>query len=77
MKFELVSGTWRETIEAVNIKEAMKLADEEISCNQESMSIYEEGECVASRKWWGSLDGIEDCETPIQYGQFGYYSDWE
>ena len=77
MLFILKSGLWKESIEAKDIDEAMAMADGEISYNQCSMSIMDEdGECLASRKWWGCLDGLEECENPVQYGEFGYYGDW-
>jgi hypothetical protein len=75
--FTLVSGMWQEEIKVTGLDEAMKIADENIGYNQESMKILdEEGECVAIRRWCSSLEGIEDCENPVQYGEFGYYDDW-
>jgi hypothetical protein len=76
-KFELRCGNWNEEVEATDLEQAMNLADKEISYNQESMGIYENGELVAFRRWNSTNDGIEECENPIEYGEFGYYGDWE
>jgi hypothetical protein len=74
----LKSGQWEGRIDAKDLDEAKEIADENISYNQASMVICDaEGSALCSRTWVGCLDGIEDNENPIQYGDYGYYADWQ
>ena len=41
----------------------------------ELVLIEDAGETV-SRRWWGCLDGLDECDNPIQFGSLGYYGDW-
>lgn len=57
---------------------AMGLADAEASYNQSGMAIMDNDDnVIASRTWYGCMDGIEDQENPISYGTFGFYADWQ
>jgi hypothetical protein len=77
MKFVLKSGLWSDRVKAEDLEEAMGIADEAISYNQESMTVCDEdGNILAQRHWWGSLDGVEECDSPITIGE-GFYDDWE
>lgn len=60
------------------MEEAKKVADEWAEYTQKDIKIEDEtGELIAWRSWNGCLTGLEDMERPIQFGDFGYYSDWE
>lgn len=59
------------------LEEAEKQADEGICYNQQDASIYYHGKLAARRAWVGCLEGIDDNDDPIQFGDFGYYADWE
>jgi hypothetical protein len=55
----------------------MQIADERISYNQEDMKILDEtNKEIAIRTWYGVMEGIEDFENPMQFGSYGYYTDW-
>jgi len=59
-----------------NITDALKTADELISYTQ--CDVYVRfGDEYRRRRWWGCLDGVNDCAHPITFGTYGYYSDWE
>ena len=60
------------------IDDAQQSADEGASYTQQDIDIIDEatGDVVISRRWWGCLDGIDDCESAIQFGAFGYFGDW-
>lgn len=86
MKYILESGFWTNEIIAKNLEEAKEMADEEISYNQESMTIKnEEGKTIAWRRWWGYEMPEEDdpdydpdiMDDAITYGEFGFYTNWE
>jgi len=56
---------------------AMATADSGAVYTQQPITIEDEdGNEVARRQWYGVLTGIEDCQNPIQFGDFGYYADW-
>ncbi len=56
---------------------AMAEADSGAAYTQQPITIEDEdGNEVARRPWCGVLTGIEDCQNPIQFGDFGYYADW-
>ena len=58
--------------------DAKNEADESACYTCEPITITDsDGKTVSRRSWWGCTDGIEDCEYPIQFGDFGYYGDWE
>jgi hypothetical protein len=66
------------TEEAETLQEAMEKADNGAAYTQQNIIIEDEnGNWVAKRSWWGCLTGIEECENPIQFGDFGFYGDWE
>jgi len=65
------------TIEG-SLHEAMLAADDVVVYTQQPITIVDEtGNEVARREWYGVLTGIEDAEDPIQFGEFGFYADWQ
>jgi len=58
------------------LDEAMTLADEGARYTQEDIDIVEDAGETVSRRWWGCLDGLDECDNPIQFGSLGYYGDW-
>jgi hypothetical protein len=75
-KFIIKSGAWSEEFNGT-LEDAIEIADERVTYNQEDMKILDEnGKEAATRTWYGSLDGIEDCEDAIEFGSYGYYTDW-
>ena len=62
--------------EAASLGEAMDLADQGAAYTQKDIIIYDEDDNEAARRqWWGApLDA--DQTDPIEFGCFGYYSDW-
>lgn len=59
------------------LERAKELADEGAEYTQKSISIYDDDDNeVARRSWYGCTSGIEDCEDPIQFGDYGFYDDW-
>jgi hypothetical protein len=78
--YHLTSGGWSEKITAKNIQEARDIADNRIGYNQEDMKdmniLDEDGNLICYRYWSQTLGGLEDQEDAIEYGTFGYYTDW-
>lgn len=71
------TGAGNETIETEDMISLKALADEGITYTQQVVTIdNENGTEVSRREWYSNLDGIEECDDPIQFGSFGYYSDW-
>lgn len=63
--------------EADTLGEAMDLADQGAAYTQKDIIIYDEnGEEAARRQWWGVPTDAETQKDPIEFGCFGYYSDW-
>lgn len=56
---------------------AMAEADAGAAYTQQPITIEEGGTTVAKRPWYGVMTGFEDCQNPIQFGDFGYYADWQ
>ncbi len=57
--------------------DAMTKADEDASYTQQPITIEDrDGNEVARRAWVGVLTGLDEVENPIQFGDFGYYTDW-
>jgi hypothetical protein len=74
--YTLKSGLWSEEIIGT-LEEVMEIADNKISCNEDDIKIVDEhGEELAIRNWVGTLDAIECFEDAIQFGHYGYYTDW-
>lgn len=68
-------------LDAETYDEAKAEADRNITYNQNTAYIYEVNEAgnaklVAHREWCPFGDS-DECENPIDFGAFGYYSDWE
>jgi hypothetical protein len=59
------------------LDEAKQTADQNASYTQCGIGIFKDGNEVCYRKWWSTLDDIEEFENPIQFGSFGYYTDWQ
>lgn len=54
--------------------------DSGLAYTQQPVTVHADdidGDVVARRPWWGCLDGIDECESPVQFGTLGYYGDWE
>lgn len=62
--------------EAIHLIDAMRLADEWVSYSQADIIVSINDVELARRVWCGSLDGLDECDDPIQFGDFGYYTDW-
>lgn len=58
------------------LEEAERERDKCASYSQRDMVIYAP-EGVYTRKWWNTTQGVEDCNDPIKFGDFGFYGDWE
>lgn len=63
------------------LNEAKAYADDGITYNQQNCEIREEDDetIVAVRKWFDVEyhgDDNDYCENPIEFGDYGYYSDW-
>lgn len=59
------------------LEDAKRAADEGAAYTQQPIIIHDEdGNEVARRQWWGCREGIEECDDPISYGDFGFYGDW-
>lgn len=80
-KFEIVCNGMSDFVEGENmdIETAQETADNNACYCQESIIINDANEEEPSRirRWWNTLDGLADNENPIQFGDFGYYADWE
>ena len=60
-----------------SIESAKTAADQAASYTQESIVICDNnGKEVVSRYWYGCTDGVEEFEDPIQFGNYGFYTDW-
>ena len=68
-------GTTKETAEALD--DAMQTADNNATYNQHDIKITEFGDLVAIRKWSATRDMFGEMENPLDFGDFGYYADWE
>jgi len=61
-----------------NLDEAKEAADNGAAYTQQPIVIKDEaGNEVTRRPWWGCLSGIEEEENVIQFGDFGFYGDWQ
>ena len=58
------------------LEEAERESDKSASYSQRDMVIYAP-EGVYTRRWWNTTQGLEDCNDPIKFGNFGFYGDWE
>ena len=76
-RYTISDSRWNEDIAADTLEEAERKADQRLSYTQRTITLMQDGLVVACRRWYPTLEGIEDCENPIQYGSFGYYSDWK
>lgn len=61
------------------IEEAIEYADRCASYTGYDIKILDRTDdtYVFMRKWWKSKDGIELNEDPIDFGDEGYYGDWQ
>ncbi len=68
-----------------DLETAMLVADEGAAYTQQDIVIkIVDDECpecawdvVCRRYWYGTTDGIENESDPIQFGDFGFYADWQ
>ena len=89
MKYYVSGGTGAGDFIANTIDEAKQLADERIAYTQIDISIFEieDGETYPKediepcykRIWWGVPfdSSVADDVDIIDFGDFGYYGDWE
>lgn len=64
---------------ADTMDKAMQVADAGAAYTQQDITIEDEaGNVVAIRRWYGVQynKDEDDAETPICFGDFGYYADW-
>lgn len=57
----------------VDLEMAMEIADDGASYTQSNITIEEDGDIVAIRRWYG----VPDNESDINFGEYGHYSDWD
>lgn len=63
---------------AETLDDAKKVADNGACYTQQDITVEdEEGNVAARRTWYGCTDGISECISPIRFGNFGFYGDWE
>jgi hypothetical protein len=71
------TGAGNRAIESDDMDMVKNEADEGIAYTQTSVLIADDdGNEITTRTWVGCESGIEDQEEPIQFGSFGYYTDW-
>ncbi|MEG0978056.1 MAG: hypothetical protein RSC93_07320 [Erysipelotrichaceae bacterium] len=60
------------------IESVKKDIDENCCYTQNDIKIIDIAthKIVSKRIWCGCLDGIKIFDNPIQFGNYGYYSDW-
>ena len=59
------------------ISQLKKEVDDKLTYTQCSVTILDnDNNLVCYRDWVGCLDGIDEMESPVQFGDFGYYADW-
>ncbi len=75
--YTMKSGFVSVDTEETEFSNAARRADAWASYSQEALELYLNGVLVAWRPWYGCVEGVEHCEDPLQFGDFGYYSDWE
>jgi|GEM_PF-2417060 hypothetical protein len=76
------TGAGNETVETNDMMSLRALADEGATYTQQPITIegkFDDGSTniICTRQWVGCLNGIENCEDPIRFGDYGYYSDWQ
>lgn len=61
-----------------DIVKAKELADRGADYSQADIYIIDEDDVSNSivRRWRGCMEGIEDCDGPIQIGDSGFYEGW-
>lgn len=59
-----------------SLDDAQDYADERACYCQRDINIYSKKHTYI-RRWWGTIGGVEECTNPIQFGNFGFYGDWE
>ena len=59
-----------------SLEDAQAYADRRASYCQRDINIYSMKHTYC-RRWWGTCSGIEECKDPIQFGNFGFYGDWQ
>ncbi len=72
------TGAGNFEVDGNDLDSAKAQADAGAAYTQSPISIEDdEGYPLAIRAWCGTLEGIEDAVNPIQFGDFGYYADWD
>lgn len=63
---------------ADTIEEAMELADKNACYTEQSIVIFDTqtGQELYVRNWYGTNEGLDLNDNPIDYGANGHYADW-
>ena len=77
LKIKIRVGEFEKSVDTADLEDAKNIADEEATYTQKNIEIYVAGELVSVRKFWETSEGIKECENPIDFGEFGYYADWQ
>jgi hypothetical protein len=83
MNYKTVCNGITNYLEATDLESAMAEADAAASYCQEDITLIESDENGSEteyvRKWWDVKynEKEDDSKNPIEFGDFGYYSDWE
>ena len=76
INYNTVAGDeWADTLEA-----AKELADDGAAYTQQPITIEDEdGNEITRRPWWGVAYDEDEApeESPICFGDFGYFGDWQ
>jgi len=81
MKYKTECNGITNYLKATDLESAMAEADAAASYCQENITLIElddEGKEITEyvRKWW-DVKKEDESLNPIEFGDFGYYSDWE
>ena len=78
MKYYINYGTGAGNFEVEGTLEDAKIeADKSIAYTQCSVAIEKDGETVSQRRWIGCEATDDDREEDIiEYGSFGFYTEW-
>lgn len=67
--------------EGLTLEEVMQKADDKAAYTQQDIVIYDENKDeVARRQWYGVsplVDVVDDDADIIQFGDFGYFGEWQ
>ena len=77
-KYMVDFGTGAGNLYADTIDEAMELADKNACFTEQNIYIIgtETGQKLYVRNWYGTNEGLDLNDNPIDYGANGHYADW-